>query len=231
MGTMNSKTAAGRTLRTRVAGIPAAQLIEGPWDVDFLLHNTSSRSLEFNQLTASSYRQVSFHANLKFDRLSSWSDSSEAAVKYFSGTAAYRKTFSLPADTLALGRAVYLDLGKIAVIAEVKLNGKDLGTLWNAPFRIEATSALRPGENLLEVRVTNLWVNRMIGDEQLPGDSARAPDGQLTAWPKWLLEGRPSPAGRQTFATRRVWEKTSPLQPSGLLGPVKLHTTQRVVPE
>ena len=131
---------------------------------------------------------------------------------------------------MAAGRAVYLDLGKVAVIAQVNVNGKDLGILWNAPFRVEATEALRAGDNRLEVQVTNLWVNRMIGDEQLPEDSDRNPDSLLKSWPKWLLEGKPSPAGRHTFATYRVWKKDSPLQESGLLGPVKLYTTQQATP-
>jgi (4-O-methyl)-D-glucuronate---lignin esterase len=117
-------------------------------------------------------------------------------------------------------------LGKVAVIAQVAVNGRDLGVLWKAPFRLNVTSALRKGDNLLEVRVTNLWVNRMIGDEQLPEDSDRAPNGQLKSWPKWLLEGKPSPTGRHTFATYRVWRKDSPLQESGLLGPVTLRATR-----
>jgi hypothetical protein len=111
----------------------------------------------------------------------------------------------------------------------VKLNGQDMGLLWKAPFRLDATSALRSGANLLEVRVTNLWVNRLIGDEQLPEDSQRNPDGQLQSWPKWLLEGKPSPTGRHTFATYRVWKKDSPLQESGLLGPLNWYGTQRIV--
>ncbi len=137
----------------------------------------------------------------------------------------------MPPEALAAGRAVYLDLGRVAVIAQVRLNGRDLGVLWKSPFCVEVTQALRGGENLLEVQVTNLWVNRMIGDEQLPEDSERNPDGMLKSWPKWLLEGKPSPAGRHTFATYRVWKKDSPLQESGLLGPVKLYATQKVVPK
>ena len=156
----------------------------------------------------------------RLDKVISWSHHCDPGVKYFSGTATYRKTFPMPPEALAAGRALYLDLGKVAVIAQVKLNGKDLGILWKAPFRVEATEALRAG--------TNLWVNRMIGDEQLPEDSERRSDSMLESWPKWLLEGKPSPAGRHTFAMYRVWKKDSPLQESGLLGPVKLYSTQRL---
>ena len=93
--------------------------------------------------------------------------------------------------------------------------------------------AVRPGRNELEVRVTNLWVNRLIGDEQLPDDRRWGPasglGGQpLAEWPKWLLEGKPSPSGRYTFTTWRHWTKDSPLVESGLLGPVTLQAAECV---
>jgi hypothetical protein len=111
-------------------------------------------------------------------------------------------------------------------MAQVKLNGKDLGILWKPPFRADVTGAVKAGENTLEVKVVNLWVNRMIGDEQLPEDSQRNPDGTLKQWPQWLLDGKPSPTGRHTFTSWRLWKKDSPLRESGLLGPVRLQTAQ-----
>jgi len=75
----------------------------------------------------------------------------------------------------------------------------------------------------LEVRVANLWVNRLIGDDSLPEDSDRKPDGTLTTWPQWLLDSKSSPTGRHSFATWRHWTGEDPLQPSGLLGPVTLY--------
>jgi dienelactone hydrolase len=110
----------------------------------------------------------------------------------------------------------------VAVIAQVKLNGKDLGTLWKPPFRLNVTGALANGDNRLEVRVTNLWPNRLIGDEQLPEDSQRNADGTLKEWPQWLLEGKPNPTGRRTFTTWRLWKKSDTLLESGLLGPVRI---------
>ena len=86
----------------------------------------------------------------------------------------------MPADLLADGRRWFLDLGRVEVIAEVKLNNRDLGTLWKPPFRVEVTGPLKPGDNPLEVKVVNLWVNRMIGDEQLPETASATPAG--TQW-------------------------------------------------
>jgi hypothetical protein len=210
-GAYQIKTAAGRTLHGEAEGLPAARSIDGPWNVHFPPKSGAP-------------------ASITLDKPISWSRHSDPGVKYFSGTATYRTTFSLPSDALAAGRAMYLDLGRVAVIARVSVNGKDLGVLWNAPFRVEVTNALRPGDNLLEVQVTNLLVNRVIGDEQLPADGDYAPEGQLKSWPQWLLDGKPSPTGRHTFASYRVWKKDSPLQESGLLGPVKLYTAQRIAP-
>jgi hypothetical protein len=81
----------------------------------------------------------------------------------------------------------------------------------------------------LEVQVVNLWINRLIGDEHLPEDSDRNPDGTLKSWPKWLEQSQPSPTGRFTFTSWRLWKKDDPLVDSGLLGPVTL-TAARQVP-
>ena len=162
------------------------------------------------------------------DQLISWSRHSDAGVRYFSGRATYRKTFQVSDGFIAHGRRLYLDLGRVEVMAGVKLNGHDLGILWKEPYCVEVTSAIQPGANALEVQVVNLWPNRMIGDEQLPEDSDRNPNGTLKKWPQWLQEGKPSPTGRYTFTSWRLWHKDSPLVDSGLLGPVKLRLAQTV---
>jgi hypothetical protein len=163
-----------------------------------------------------------------FDRLISWSDHSDPGVKYYSGTATYMKSLTVPGDTLAAGNRLYLDLGDVQAIARVTLNGHNLGTLWRPPFRVDITNSAKADNNTLEVQVVNLWPNRMIGDEQLPEDSERNPNGTLKAWPQWLLDGQPSPTGRLTFTSWRLWKKDDALLPSGLLGPVTLQVTRSI---
>ena len=165
-------------------------------------------------------------AKVVFKTLEDWSKRPEAGIRYYSGNATYRKTF--PFQPSPSKPTVKLDLGKVAVMARVKLNGRDLGILWKPPYCVDVTSALKAGVNDLEIQVVNLWPNRLIGDEQLPEDSARNTGGKppspstLKSWPQWLLDGQPSPTGRLTFSTWRLWKKDDPLQPSGLLGPVAL---------
>jgi len=166
-------------------------------------------------------------ASVKLDKLISLSDHADSGVKYFSGTAVYRTTFQSQIPNRK--SKIFLDLGKVQVIAQVKLNGRDLGILWKPPFRVEVTEALKPGANELEVRVTNLWPNRMIGDDALPDDvpwNRQRPRGAYPAkWPDWLVNGTPRPSGRIAFCTRKdVYKSTDPLLPSGLIGPVTLNT-------
>jgi hypothetical protein len=159
------------------------------------------------------------------DKLISWSEHDDPGVKYFSGQAIYTKTITVPGGMIGEDRRIYLDLGKVQVMAKVKLNGKDLGILWKPPYRLDVTGALRAGGNTLEISVANLWINRMIGDEQLPEDSDRKPDGTLKAWPRWVQEGKRSPSGRFTFTRWRLWKKGEAPVESGLLGPVTLRVS------
>lgn len=194
--------------------------------------------------------QLSFPPNwgapeaVSLERLISWPEHPDNGVKYFSGTATYTKAVDIPAGAVGAGRRIFLDLGEVKNIARVKLNNIDLGILWKPPFRADMTGAVKTGENKLEIEVTNLWPNRLIGDEQLPDDMAWAPfrdsemertrnRGQGTGldrgnWPEWLLKGDTSPSGRRTFSSWKHYFKESPLIPSGLLGPVRLkfYTTE-----
>lgn len=160
---------------------------------------------------------------LTLPSLSSWSDHADPLVKYYSGTATYRITFELSeADLPGMDMQSCLDLGRVEVMARVKLNGKACGITWKPPYRVDIRDALKPGKNDLEVEVVNTWVNRMIGDEQLPLDAKWKDWETLLAWPDWFEKGHKSPAGRYTFTTVRHYTKTSPVMPAGLLGPVRI---------
>ncbi len=203
------KCASGKTRQLNVS-LPAVQEISGEWEVGF-------------------DPKWGGPAKVKFEKLDDWSKRSEDGIKYYSGTATYRKAFQFKPVTDA--QKYYLDLGKVAVMTEVKLNGKDLGIVWKAPYQIDVTQALRKGDNKLELRVVNLWINRQIGDEQLPDDCERNPNGTLKSWPQWLQEGKPSPTGRFTFSSWKLWGKNGRLAESGLLGPVSLHAIRKIASE
>ncbi len=167
-------------------------------------------------------------ASAKFDTLDDWTTRPEPGIKYYSGTALYKRTVSLPA--LKPGKKVYLDLGKVNHLATVSVNGKKLGVLWTTPWRIDISSAATTGNNTLEVAVTNVWANRLIGDEKQPSDfewehgDTRYSDGLfLKQFPEWFLKHEPRPSkGRYTFTTWNYFAKETALTPSGLMGPVKI---------
>ena len=186
-------------------GPSGAQAISGPWTVQFQPGRGAPEHAEVGGLM-------------------DWSQDSDPGARYFSGTATYRSEFDWRAASAH--ERYTLNLGDVEVMAQVRLNGKDLGVLWKQPFAVEVTDALKPGRNQLEVKVTNLWPNRLIGDEQYPDDCT--PDGswktgRIPAWPEWLLKGQPRPEPRRiTFTTWKYYTKDAPLLPSGLLGPVTL---------
>jgi hypothetical protein len=197
---------AGKVLHADATNLPAPQEIIGTWTLSFPPNLGAPPAITLDQLI-------------------SWTDSTNDGVRYFSGTATYEKEIAVSADRLSAGRELWLDLGIVKNFAEVSLNGQDLGVLWKPPFRVNLTPAAKAGANKLVVKVTNLWPNRIIGDEQLPADCEWNGD-QLRAWPQWLLAGKPSPTGRITFETWHHYSKNSPLLESGLLGPVTLRTAE-----
>lgn len=153
-----------------------------------------------------------------FDSLSNWSVNPNEGIRYYSGTAVYIKEFDLPVGFQTdKNSKIFLDLGAVKNMAKVKLNGKDLGVIWTSPWQVKIDGAVQSKNNKLEIEVVNLWANRMIGDEQLPDDGVK--NGR---WPEWLLEGKTRASGRYTFVPRHFYDRNSPLQPSGLLGPVKI---------
>ena len=134
-----------------------------------------------------------------FERLHSWTEHTNAGIRFYSGAASYWKSFDAPASVLAQRpSALWLDLGSVRELAEVRLNGKSLGVLWAPPWRVEITDAVKPGTNTLAIEVVNFWPNRIIGDQFLP------------------------PEKRFTRTNIRKLTKDTPLMPSGLLGPVRV---------
>ena len=205
-GRIELRTAGGKILRAEATGLAAPQEVTGAWDLSFPPNWGAPPSVTL-------------------DKLISWTSHTNDGIRYFSGTATYEKEIEIPADRLAAGRELWLDLGAVKNFAEVSLNGQGFGVLWKPPFRVNITTAAKPGVNKLIVKVTNLWPNRLIGDEQLPPD-VQWNGKQLKAWPQWFLDGKPSPTGRLTFTTWHHWTKDSPLLESGLLGPVTLRTAE-----
>ncbi len=159
--------------------VQPVQTLEGPWQVQF---DTTYGGPEQQQT---------------FAQLTDWSQSADSSIRYYSGTATYTKTFTWSSTG---SKRVWLDLGRIANVANVTLNGVSCGTVWTAPYRIDISKFLRSGQNRLAINVSNTWANRLIGDQRLP-ESKRI---------------------TRTTAPFRLQGK--PLLEAGLLGPVRIMT-------
>ncbi|MBO7720883.1 MAG: hypothetical protein J6T01_00600 [Kiritimatiellae bacterium] len=207
----------GGAVRRLAAEPPPPVAVDGPWEVSF-----PNKFLP-NAMASGPDEKVAF------GRLVSWSERPEPGVKYFSGSAVYRKKFALPASAPA-GARIVLDLGEVREVAKVTVNGREYDALWRPPFRLDITDAVKNGPVDLAVSVANLWANRLIGDDIL-----HEPDCEWTGSvvkgvkeialkkiPEWVKAGKPSPTGRCTFTTWKHWDKHDALLPSGLLGPVRL---------
>jgi hypothetical protein len=174
---------------------------------------------------------------VRFEQLADWTTRPEPAIKYYSGTAVYRKSFDLELTTQNPGLKTFLELGSVNKLAEVILNGQTLGIAWCPPWRVRVPAGLLKSKgNALEIKVTNTWVNRLIGDEQEPDDcewsepypnpafSRTNPNTRsLLKEPQWLADNTPRPSkGRRTFVTYKHLTANDALQESGLLGPVRM---------
>jgi hypothetical protein len=156
-------------------------------------------------LTIESPWQVTFESKMRgpdqsvaMDTLIDWSKSADNRIKYYSGSAVYTNTFN--AQLPEKNEQLFLNLGDVKVMAKVKVNGIDLGGVWTAPWQVDITKAVKKGENKIEVSVVNTWVNRLIGDSKLPISD------------------------RKTWTSYPLYNPESPLQPSGLKGPVSIET-------
>ncbi|SFL53161.1 alpha-L-rhamnosidase [Porphyromonadaceae bacterium KH3CP3RA] len=156
-------------------------------------------------------------AEIVFDSLTDWTDHHLDGIKYYSGIATYTIEFDLPSGLSEEFNKYYIDLGDVKNMAQVKLNGKDAGTVWTYPWKLDVTSLVKSKNNLLEIKVANLWINRLIGDENLPDDGIRQGE-----WPDWIVRKEKRPGKRYTFTTYKHYSADSPLEKSGLLGPVTI---------
>jgi hypothetical protein len=165
--------------------------------------------------------EVSFYPNwggpdkVTFNGLEDWTQRPERGIKYYSGIATYRKSFDFSRQS---DERVYLDLGVVHDIARVRINGRDMGVVWCAPWRIDMTGSVKAQGNVLEVEIANRWPNRLLGDQQPPDKDVR-----IVKWDSGFLGGREYKTGRYTFATT---DGPNKLLPSGLLGPVRLMTVE-----
>ena len=179
------------------------------WDAYFIVFKDIANTNNFTQnirtekeiIILENPWQVSFQSgrsapeNATFTELKSFTENADLGIKYFSGTATYKSTFTAPKN---LKGEYVINLGNVKNVAEVLVNGKSLGTVWKKPFKVEIGETLKMGENSIEIKVTNLWVNRLIGDAQ------------------------PETKNKITFTTMPFYQANSPLLPSGLLGPVRI---------
>ena len=207
----NPVTGAVQPVSYRIAnGRTRVPLRLGPYGSTFVVFRKPAKTASVRLPGASVRRLMTLHgpwrlafqagrgapATIVMPHLASWSVSRLTGVKYFSGTATYTRTWRLPEQPP--GARVVLDLGQVRELAQVRVNGREAGIVWTPPFRLDITRYVHPGQNTLSIAVTNLWVNRLIGDQQ------------------------PDVARKYTFTTIPTYEPDAPLRSSGLLGPVRL---------
>jgi hypothetical protein len=147
-----------------------------------------------------------------FNDLISWTDHPHEGIRHFSGTASYSNTFNISKEMMQPDLNVLLDLGEVMVTAEIIVNGKNLGIFWKKPFLVDITTALQAGNNEIEIRITNTWWNRLVGDEKYPNGFP----GALAEQPR-------------TYTTYKAWKANDELIPSGLLGPVHINFKKRYI--
>jgi hypothetical protein len=173
------KKATATTFRMPIVSEKTIAVVKGPWKVQFQKDRGAPESIVMNEIA-------------------SFTTSVDEGVKYFSGVATYHTTLTADQKWFSNPSQLWLDLGQVKNLAEVMVNGKSLGIIWKQPFRVNLNGVLKPGENQVDIKVTNLWVNRLIGDAQ------------------------PGVMHKITYTTMPFYQADSPLLPSGLLGPIKV---------
>ena len=199
-GIYTVKLVSGKTQTVNINGLQKPLPVNGPWRVEFDGVGLSEPKI------------------IDFKTLTDWKDHKRDDIKHFSGTATYRTRMNVEESWLNASQRILLDLGQVEIAAEVIVNGEPVGILWKPPFQVDITEEVRSGSNDLEIRVTNLWANRLIGDEQLRNTSDYS---KRKPMPEWFINNEPMPEGpRSTFTTYNFYSKDQKLMPSGLVGPV-----------
>jgi hypothetical protein len=207
-GIYKAKKSDNKDIELVVEDIPAPILIDGAWTVKF-------------------NKESGFDKTLTMTTLTDWSKSEIDEVKHYSGTALYKTYFVIKPELLKNNRKFELDLGSVSIAAKVKLNNKEVGTTWIKPYKIDITNALKKGENKLEIEVTNLWTNRLIGDERFEDKSNYKESNKVM--PSWYVNNEPMPdSKRMTFTTKNFYLNDKTLLSSGLLGPVKISISKKI---
>ncbi|WP_158618001.1 glycosyl hydrolase [Chitinophaga lutea] len=183
----------------------AVQTLKGAWQLQFEPGRGAPASMRLPEL-------ISLHRHTDFN------------VRHFAGVVTYKKQFHITPVALQKGKRVFLDLGRVEVLADVSINGKKAGMCWKEPYRIDITSFIRAGDNSMSIQVATLWPNRQIGDEQLPAENAYTPSHYIATMPEWFVQNKSNPGRRVTFATWNNYKPEDPLLEAGLLGPVRLIT-------
>jgi hypothetical protein len=181
-GTFELMTARGRSVTFEIPEPLVDVIPAGPWKLEFPEGHGAPATLEL-------------------DELKSWTELETKGARVFSGTARYTTTMYLPDAYMDTGHVLQLDLGQVAEVAEVSVNGTSIGILWNPPFRADVTGLLKAGANHLEVKVTNVWHNRIVGDLRYPETGIHARTN-----------------------LKHKFSADMELLPSGLLGPVVLRS-------
>ncbi len=189
-GNYNFTTANGNTKKI-AATVPPTSEITGSWNVTF---NPATEALPFEA---------------EFSKLTLWNENTDAAIKYFSGTAAYINTFTLTAEQA--GSPALLQMGEVHDIAHVWINDNDMGIVWTAPWSVDLTEVLKEGQNQIKIEVTNCWANRLIGDAGLPKSQWTTKTNV-----RRVPERSEYKSGHQAFSAK------DELMPSGLVGPVTI---------
>jgi hypothetical protein len=196
-GPFNIVLADGKELNVTASGLPAPMNVEGEWTVSFPAGRDVPETINLPALGS-----LTGHTN--------------EAIRYFAGTATFTKTVELPAERLAKDDRVMLDLGRVEALAEVVINGRNLGVFWKPPFVVDITSAARAGDNTLEIRVTGTWRNRLIGAAKYPNGFSASATGKPEFQPYTTADLKLAP--------------DAALSPFGLIGPVKVRTVRAVSP-